>query len=69
MPRGSIPEVKFAKSEAKRAHLEANTAAITRLRSLVLEMGLVIRTLDEDHEHLEFWTQDGDYVLDGRFGN
>ena len=38
-----------------------------RLRSLVIEMGRVIRVLDEDNEHLEFWTQDGDYVLDGRF--
>lgn len=38
-----------------------------RLRSLILDMGRVIRYLDEDNEHLEFWTQDGDYVLDGRF--
>lgn len=38
-----------------------------KLRSLVLEMGRVIRRLDEDNEHLELWTQDGDYILDGRF--
>lgn len=37
------------------------------LRALVLEMGRVIRALDEDHEHLELWTQDGDYVLDSRW--
>lgn len=40
---------------------------IAALRSLVLEMGTAIRHLDEDHEHLEFWTQDGDYVLDRRY--
>lgn len=37
------------------------------LRSLILDMGRAIRALDEDNEHLEFWTQDGDYVLDARF--
>lgn len=37
------------------------------LRELVLEMGHVIRSLDENHEHLEFWTQDGEYILYGRF--
>jgi hypothetical protein len=36
-------------------------------RSLVLEMGRVIRSLDAEHAHLELWTQDGDYILDGRF--
>lgn len=40
---------------------------IASLRSLVLDMGRAIRRLDENHEHLEFWTQDGGYVLDGRF--
>jgi len=40
---------------------------LTSLRSLILDMGRVIRSLDEDHQHLEFWAQDGDYVLDGRF--
>lgn len=40
---------------------------VERLRSLILEMGRAIRALDEDHEHLEFWTQDGDYILDGRW--
>lgn len=37
------------------------------LRSLVLEMGTVIRSLDENGEHSEFWTQDGGYIIDGRF--
>lgn len=38
-----------------------------RLRSLVKDMGHVIRTIDDDSEHLEFWTQDGGYVLDSRW--
>ena len=38
-----------------------------KLKSLCLEMGNVIRSLDEKHEHLELWTQDGDYIIDGRF--
>lgn len=37
------------------------------LISLVLEMGAVIRKLDETGEHSEFWTQDGGYVIDSRF--
>lgn len=37
------------------------------LRALAIDMGRAIRRLDDDNEHLEFWTQDGDYVLDGRF--
>lgn len=50
------------------AELRSRPAASTGdLRSLVLEMGHVIRSLDGNHEHLEFWTQDGEYILDGRF--
>jgi hypothetical protein len=49
------------------AELQLNRAGAADLRSLVLEMGHVIRSLDENHEHLEFWTQDGEYILDGRF--
>lgn len=41
---------------------------MTPLQELVLEMGRIIRRLDEDNEYLELWTQDGDYVLDGRWG-
>lgn len=37
------------------------------LRELVLEMGCIIRRLDEEHEYLEFWTHDGGYILDSRF--
>jgi hypothetical protein len=40
---------------------------IERLRTLVLDMGRLIRSLDESGEHSEFWTQDGDYIIDGRF--
>lgn len=36
-------------------------------KDLVLDMGLVIRNLDESGEHSEFWTQDDDYIIDGRF--
>ena len=42
-------------------------AEAERLRALVLEMGPAIRRIDVDHEYLEFWTQEGEYVLDGRF--
>lgn len=48
--------------ELGRAYVERD-----RLRDLALDMGRAIRRLDEDHEHLEFWTQDDGYVLDGRF--
>jgi hypothetical protein len=40
---------------------------IAALQSLILDMGRAIRSLDDNHEHLEFWTQDGGYVLDARF--
>lgn len=38
-----------------------------RLVALTLDMGRAIRHLDSDHEYLELWTLDGDYLLDGRF--
>lgn len=38
-----------------------------QLRSLVLDMGRLIRRLDETGEHSEWWTQDGDYIIDGRW--
>lgn len=38
-----------------------------KIKSLILEMGCIIRLLDEDNNHNEFWTQDGDYVNDPRF--
>ena len=48
--------------------LSADAAGeLERLRSLALDMGRVIRALDENHEHLELWTQDGEYLLDGRW--
>lgn len=58
-----IPSLNRAIAEL-RSQPEARTSDF---RSLVLEMGHVIRSLDENHEHLEFWTQDGEYILDGRF--
>lgn len=45
----------------------AKAGSKDKLVALILEMGHVIRSLDEDNEHLEFWTQDGEYILDGRF--
>ncbi len=36
-------------------------------RSLMLDMGRVIRASDDAGEHSELWTQDGDYIIDGRF--
>lgn len=50
-----------------KCHEALQPSEVERLRSLVLDMGTVIRQLDEDHEHLEFWSQDGGYVLDGRW--
>lgn len=37
------------------------------LKALALDMGRLIRSVDESGEHSEFWTQDGDYIIDGRF--
>jgi len=49
------------------SHDCVTTPPDTDLRQLVLDMGRVIRLLDEASEYSEFWTQDGDYVIDGRF--
>jgi len=35
-----------------------------RLAELVLELGHIVRKLDEDCEYLEYWTQDGEYISD-----
>ena len=43
-------------------------AALKELIALCLEMGHTIRSLDENCEHLEEWTLDGEYILDDRFG-
>jgi hypothetical protein len=32
------------------------------LAQSILNMGHIIRTLDEDNEYLDYWTQDGDYI-------
>jgi len=32
---------------------------IDNMRALILKMGHVIRQLDEDCEHIEYWTNDG----------
>ena len=59
-------------------HAEANAALIAAAPELlaalkdaprlILDMGRIIRGLDDDHEWLEFWTQDGSYLCcDSRF--
>ena len=58
-PMAHVAEMYLAEREA--------LAEAERLRALVLEMGPAIRRIDVDHEYLEFWTQEGEYVLDGRF--
>ena len=35
-----------------------------RLADLVLELGHIVRRLDDDCEYLEYWTQDGEYISD-----
>ena len=40
---------------------------IRELRSLILDMGRAVRSLDDNNDYLELWTQDGDYILDGRW--
>lgn len=37
------------------------------LMELTLEMGRVIRSMDEDGSHSEFWTNDGEYIPDERW--
>jgi len=42
--------------------------ALREARRLILDMGRIIRGLDDNHEWLVFWTQDGDYLCcDSRF--
>ena len=41
--------------------------ALNDLTRLALDMGAVIRAMDESGEHSEFWTQDGGYIIDSRF--
>jgi hypothetical protein len=33
------------------------------LADVILNMGHIIRTLDEDNEYLDYWTQDGEYII------
>lgn len=40
---------------------------VAGLRTLALDMGNVIRRLDDAGQHSEFWTNDDDYIIDGRF--
>jgi hypothetical protein len=60
------------------AHAEANAvliatapellATLRGAHRLILDMGRIIRDLDDNHEWLEFWTQDGSYLCcDRRF--
>ena len=43
-------------------------AALKDAHRLILDMGRIIRGLDDNHEWLEFWTQDGSYLCcDCRF--
>lgn len=37
------------------------------LRALALDMGCLIRSMDEGSAYSEWWTQDGDYIIDSRF--
>jgi alpha-L-arabinofuranosidase len=32
------------------------------LADAILNMGHIIRTLDEDNEYIEYWTHDGEYI-------
>lgn len=41
--------------------------ALAEARLMLLQMGHVIRYLDEDNEHYELWSNDGAYVPDKRF--
>jgi hypothetical protein len=43
-------------------------SALKDARRLILDMGRIIRGLDDNHDWLEFWTQDGSYLCcDSRF--
>lgn len=41
--------------------------ALAQARLLILEMGHVVRHLDEDNINLELWTQDGEYLVNERY--
>jgi len=38
---------------------------IEHLKKTIWKYGHIIRHLDENNEYLEYWTQDGEYNLDG----
>jgi hypothetical protein len=50
-----IKEFNMDKNELTKLNPEVLAVAI-------LNMGHIIRTLDEDNEYLDYWTQDGDYI-------
>lgn len=65
---GSVLSQLEANARTARGTLTASAAEeIKGLRSLALDMGRLIRRMDETGEHSEFWTQDGNYIIDGRF--
>jgi len=42
--------------------------ALELAKRLIRDMGRIIRALDDNHEWLEFWTNDGDYLCcEGRY--
>jgi hypothetical protein len=57
--------------DANRCLIAAAPELLRALRNahrLILDMGRIIRGLDDNHEWLEFWTQDGSYLCcDSRF--
>jgi muconolactone delta-isomerase len=62
-----MSDVQFLVDLLGKCHDALQPSEVERLRSLALDMGRVIRLLDESGEHAELWTQDGDYIIDGRF--
>lgn len=54
-------------SSTTQASTEELINALSQARLLILEMGYTIRYLDEENENLEFWSQDGGYLIDDRF--
>lgn len=49
----------IAAAPALLAASRGQVTEIARLRKLVLEMGHVIRSLDEEGDHVDYWTNDG----------
>lgn len=43
------------------------TKLLEEAHDLLLEMGAIIRLLDENSDHSEYWANDGDYIPDNRF--